>query len=817
MIGDRFSRRDEFLECLGEGLKLVSGFSVADLFPSSWLAGFLTGAARAARENHRKNFELMDCAIQQHQERRAAMAARGEVVEEDDDLVDVLLRIQKGGGLDVPLTMGVIKAVILDLYSAGSETSSTTIQWAMSELMRNPRVMKKAQAELRDSLQGKPRVVEEDLVNLSYLKLIIKETLRMHLPAPLLLPRESREACKILGYDIPKGTTMLVNAWAIGRDPKYWDDPEEFKPERFEDGKIDYKGLNFEFLPFGAGRRICPGIIFAQANMELALATLLYHFDWSLPDGLKPSELDMTEDIGLTVRRKNDLYLHAVTQITDYLPLFIALLVIPLLLLKVARLVIGNNGVAGGKLRLPPGPWRLPVIGSLHHLIGKPHVHRAMADLARRHDSPLMYLELGEVPVVVASSPGAAREILRARDATFASRPWSPTLRVMMADGEGIAFARHGSRWRRLRKACVLELLSPRGVASFRRAREDEASRLLATVRAAARRGDGVVNVSERVAVAVTDTTVRAMIGERLERREEYMAGVAEVGRLLVGFSLGDLFPSSRLAGIVGGTARRAAASHRRMFELMDCVIRQHQERKKDDGGEEEDILDVLLRIQKEEGQEVPLTMGDVKDTILVMRNPRIMHKAQTELHNKLQGKPTVTEDDLVGLTYLKLVKETLRLHPAAPMLIPRECGKSCKVLGYDVPKSTNVLVNVWAIARDPKYWDDAETFKPERFENRKYDLRGAPTLSTYHLGLDEGCVLDRCSLMPSWSSRSPHCCTTSTGSSLPELRQVSWTWPTRRVSSFAGRTTSTSVRSSVCRQEVHREAMVLLIVHPMC
>ncbi|XP_040377060.1 zealexin A1 synthase-like [Oryza brachyantha] len=429
--------------------------------------------------------------------------------------------------------------------------------------------------------------------------------------------------------------------------------------------------------------------------------------------------------------------------VAEYLHLFLALLVLPLLLLKVAR-ARRASGNGAGQLRLPPGPWLLPVIGSLHHLLGKPHVHRAMAELARRHDAPLMYLKLGEVPFVVASSPDAAREILRAQDANFASRPRSPTLRVMMADGEGLAFARHGAHWRRLRKICVLELLGPRRVRSFRRVREEEVARLLAAV--AARAGDGDVNVSERAAVLVTDTTVRAMIGDRFERRDEYLEGVAEVGKLLLGFSLGDLFPSSRLANLVSGTARRAEANHRKMFELMDCAIRQHQERKAAMDNDEEDILDVLLRIQKEECHGVPLTMGDVKDTILdlfaagtetstaslqwamseVVRNPRVMQKAQAELRNKLQGKPTVTEDDLVGLTYFKLViKETLRLHPAAPMLIPRECGESCKVLWYDVPTGTNVLVNAWAIARDPKYWDDAESFKPERFENSKFDCRG--------------------------------------------------------------------------------------------
>ncbi|GJN37604.1 hypothetical protein PR202_gb26578 [Eleusine coracana subsp. coracana] len=249
----------------------------------------------------------MEHVIKQHEERRAS----GRMVQEEEVLVDVLLRLQKEGGLGLALTMGIIKAVILDLFGAGSETSATTLQWAMSELMRNPDVMNKAQAEVRDVLNGNPTVTEDDLAQLNYLKLVIKETLRLHPAAPLLVPREARESCKILGYDVPKGTVVFVNAWAIGRDPEYWGgDAEEFKPERFECSTVD-----FEYIPFGAGRRICPGMLFAQANIELALAALLYHFDWELTGGVEPSELDMAEEMGLTVRRKNDLYLHPIVRV----------------------------------------------------------------------------------------------------------------------------------------------------------------------------------------------------------------------------------------------------------------------------------------------------------------------------------------------------------------------------------------------------------------------------------------------------------------------------------------------------------------------
>ena len=181
----------------------------------------------------------------------------------------------------------------------------------MAELMRNPDMMSRAQAEVRGAFISCRKVVEEGLSELKYLHWIIKETLRLRIPGPLLIPRECRETCKVLGYDVPKGAMVLVNAWAISTDPQCWEEPEKFKPDRFESDTRDFKGNDFEFTPFGAGRRICPGMLFGLANVELALANLLFHFDWSLPDGIRPSELDMTEDMGITARRKKDLWLRA--------------------------------------------------------------------------------------------------------------------------------------------------------------------------------------------------------------------------------------------------------------------------------------------------------------------------------------------------------------------------------------------------------------------------------------------------------------------------------------------------------------------------
>lgn len=194
---------------------------------------------------------------------------------------------------------------------AGGETSSTVIEWAMLEMLKNPKIMEEAQAEVRRVFGSKGNVEEtKDLDELKFLASVIKETLRLH-PPVVLIPRESKESCVIDGYEIPAKTKFIVNAWAIGRDPKYWTEPERFQPERFLEStnSVDFKGSDFQFIPFGAGRRMCPGIWFALADVKLPLGQLLFHFDWKLPNGISRENLDMSESFGLTVRRKGDLYL----------------------------------------------------------------------------------------------------------------------------------------------------------------------------------------------------------------------------------------------------------------------------------------------------------------------------------------------------------------------------------------------------------------------------------------------------------------------------------------------------------------------------
>ncbi|XP_068645320.1 premnaspirodiene oxygenase-like [Aristolochia californica] len=307
-FGDRNRYLDMFLSTIKDSLRAAGGFGVVDFFPSSKLLLWITGMKAKLEKNQKKLDEILSDILEECRLRDEVKNRDGDNF--DENLVGSLLRIQQQGNLELPITDNNIKAVLLDMFTAGTETTTSVLGWTMSELMRNTRVMIKAQKEVRDTLRGKERVTEADIQHLKYLKLIVKETLRLHPPVPLLLPRESREKCHVMGYEVPIHTRAIVNVWAIGRDPLYWgDDAESFRPERFVDYPMDFKGANFEFLSFGAGRRICPGMTFGITNVELPLALLLYYFNWELPYGMGPENIDMAEDFGTTVAQKSDLHL----------------------------------------------------------------------------------------------------------------------------------------------------------------------------------------------------------------------------------------------------------------------------------------------------------------------------------------------------------------------------------------------------------------------------------------------------------------------------------------------------------------------------
>ncbi|ESQ42676.1 hypothetical protein EUTSA_v10013314mg [Eutrema salsugineum] len=299
---------EKFLDLVHETFEVLKSFSASEFFPYiGWIFDWFTGLHerrdRCVRDFDAFYEQMIDLHLQKNREERS-----------EDDFVDLLLRLEKeeavlGYG---KLTRNHIKAILMNVLLGGINSSAITMTWAMSELTRNPRVMKKVQSEIRDQIgkKNKTRIVSLDETDqLKYLKMVIKETWRLHPVSPLLVPREVISEFKVNGYTIQPKTRVHVNTWAIGRDPEVWKDPEEFLPERFMDCDIDAKGQHFELLPFGSGRRICPAMYMGTATVDFGLANLLYHFDWKLPEGLDVEDIDMDETSGLTSHKKHDLLL----------------------------------------------------------------------------------------------------------------------------------------------------------------------------------------------------------------------------------------------------------------------------------------------------------------------------------------------------------------------------------------------------------------------------------------------------------------------------------------------------------------------------
>ncbi|CAN4119044.1 unnamed protein product [Withania somnifera] len=279
-------------------LSLGGGFELDDLFPSKkFLSGF-SGMGPKLIEARNKVDAVMDKVIDVHRENRANGKKCNAEYGTNEDLIDVFFRVMETGELPFTLTNDNIKAVILDMFVAGSDTSSSTRCMGVVEIMKNPNVMAKAQAEVREVFKGKKIFDDDDLEKLNYLKLVIKETLILHPPTPLLIPGECGEEREIDGYIIPVKSKILVNVWAIRRDP-----------ENSRIVRSTLVEITSNFFHFGLGRRTCPGRLFGLALVTLPLAHLLYNFNWTLPNGMDPKDLDMTEANGMTARRDKDLYL----------------------------------------------------------------------------------------------------------------------------------------------------------------------------------------------------------------------------------------------------------------------------------------------------------------------------------------------------------------------------------------------------------------------------------------------------------------------------------------------------------------------------
>ncbi|KAK4262681.1 hypothetical protein QN277_028215 [Acacia crassicarpa] len=283
----------EFRKTVAEIMKEVATPNVADYFPVLKKLDPL-GVRRRTAIHFSKILDVFHDLVSR---RKKLGENTGSIT--NNDILDVLISKENREVMEGER----IQRLSLDLFLAGIDTTTSTLEWAMAELLRNPRAMSKAKVELEKTIgRGKP-VEGSDIAKLPYLQAILKETFRLHPAVPFLLPRKAEIDVELGGYTIPKGAQVLVNVWAIGRDASLWKNAEQFIPERFLDSEIDVKGRNFELTPFGAGRRLCPGYPLALRMLLLMLGSLVNCFDWKLEGGLKAEQMDMDDKFGITLEK----------------------------------------------------------------------------------------------------------------------------------------------------------------------------------------------------------------------------------------------------------------------------------------------------------------------------------------------------------------------------------------------------------------------------------------------------------------------------------------------------------------------------------
>ncbi|CAN1273731.1 Cytochrome P450 82A3 [Linum perenne] len=283
--------------------ELSGRFVVADGLPYlRWLD--VGGFEKAMKKTAEEMDDVVGVWLKEHKNKRDSA---GGVKSEEEDFMDVILKVlDEEGSIEGRDTDTINKATCLALTLAASDTTTVTMTWLLALLINHPDVLRKAQLEIDNNVGKQRQVQESDLHNLIYLKAIVNETLRLYPAGPLSIPHQSMEDCSVAGHMIKEGTRLIVNISKIQRDPKIWPNPDEFQPDRFltTHKDIDVKGQNFELIPFGSGRRMCPGLNFALQVMYLTMATLLHGFDFSRATS---EPVDMRESIGLTNPRASPL------------------------------------------------------------------------------------------------------------------------------------------------------------------------------------------------------------------------------------------------------------------------------------------------------------------------------------------------------------------------------------------------------------------------------------------------------------------------------------------------------------------------------
>ncbi|XP_047975346.1 cytochrome P450 703A2 [Salvia hispanica] len=391
-----------------------------------------------------------------------------------------------------------------------------------------------------------------------------------------------------------------------------------------------------------------------------------------------------------------------------------------------------------GAIKLPPGPPKWPIFGNLLQLGQLPH--RDLAALCEKY-GPLVYLRLGRVDAITTNDPDIIREILRQQDDVFASRPRTLAAEHLAYNCGDVALAPLGPKWKRLRRICMENLLTTKRLESFAGHRSDEAQHLVRNVWASAQCGKEV-NLRELLGAFSMNNVTRMLLGKQYfgvgsdapQEATEFMHITHELFRLLGLIYLGDYLPIWRWVDPFG-CEKKMRQVEKKVDEFHTKIIEQHRASKENQDDGQMDFVDVLLGLPGEDGKE---HMDDIEikaviqdmiaaatDTSAVtnewamsevIKHPHVLKRAQQELDSVVGPNRMVQEADLAHLNYLRcIVRETFRMHPAGPFLIPHESTRPTTINGYYIPDRTRVFINTHGLGRNTAIWGDVDRFDPER------------------------------------------------------------------------------------------------------
>ncbi|KAL8172048.1 hypothetical protein V2J09_023852 [Rumex salicifolius] len=488
--------------------------TIGDFFPLLRKIG-IRGGEKGFKALFDKTDAFMQDLVDDYR-RRSTDRKEDEISEEKRTMIEVLLSLQNSDpGF---YTEEIIKGLVLVMLLGGTDTTSATMEWALSLLLNHPQILTKARAEIDRHVCHDRLVNESDLGRLPYLHSIVLESLRIR-PVGPIVARDASQECTIGGYRIPRDTILMVNMWALNHDPEVWEDPEEFKPKRFEG--VDGNRAGFKLMPFGSGRRACPGDGLAMRMVELVLGTLIQCFEW---ERVGDELVDLKENAGLTSHKT-----------------------VPL--------------VANKSQNLPPSPFpTIPIIGHFH-LFWEP-IHRSLFQISRRH-GPILFLRLGFRQVLLVSSPAAIEECLQKHDIVFANRPPFFAGELFGYNFTTFMWAPYGDMWRNLRRISSTEILSPHRLQLHASIRAEEVRSLIQRIyhHTPPDEGSGYRTVDMKSAFMEVTTNVmtRMLAGRRYygevkesEEGRRFMALMRDITDAGGITSIGDFFPVLRRIGIRG-------------------------------------------------------------------------------------------------------------------------------------------------------------------------------------------------------------------------------------------------------------------------